>query len=101
MCRRHSLRCWASAFTARAVSYRARSGLATSLPRMGVVVQRMIRGKTSGVMFTHNPLSGHADGITISACWGSGEGVVSGAVWLRWMRRKRSHRPRLSSQVVR
>lgn len=72
------LRCWASAFTARAVSYRARSGLATSLPRMGVVVQRMIRGKTSGVMFTRNPLNGRADEILISACWGSGEGVVSG-----------------------
>ncbi|HNN95078.1 MAG TPA: PEP/pyruvate-binding domain-containing protein, partial [Pseudomonadota bacterium] len=72
------LRCWASAFTARAVSYRARSGLATSLPRMGVVVQRMIRGKTSGVMFTRNPLNGRADQILISACWGSGEGVVSG-----------------------
>ena len=72
------LRCWASAFTARAVAYRALSGEPSALPRMGVVIQRMISGITSGVMFTKNPLSGRTDQALLSACWGTGEGVVSG-----------------------
>jgi pyruvate,water dikinase len=72
------LRCWASAFTARAVAYRARAGSGATLPKMGVVIQRMISGRTSGVMFTQNPLNGRRDQLLLSACWGSGEGVVSG-----------------------
>lgn len=70
--------CWASAFTARAVAYRVRSGSGPSLPRMGVVVQRMINGRTSGVLFTVNPINGRTDQALVSACWGTGEGVVSG-----------------------
>lgn len=72
------VRCWASAWSARAVAYRARSGLGVALPKMGVVIQRMVAGRTSGVMFTQNPLNGRRDQTLISACWGTGEGVVSG-----------------------
>lgn len=72
------VRCWASAFSARAVAYRARSGHGDRLPHMGVVVQRMINGRVSGVLFTQNPLSGRSDQALLSACWGIGEGVVSG-----------------------
>ncbi len=80
------LRCWASAFTARAVAYRARSTTAVAKPQpagslgvtMGVVVQRMISGRASGVLFTRNPLNRELDQVLLSACFGSGEGVVSG-----------------------
>jgi pyruvate,water dikinase len=72
------VRCWASAFTARALVYRGRAGEAASLPRMGVVIQQMITGRVSGVMFTSNPTNGRADEVLLSACWGAGEGVVSG-----------------------
>ena len=72
------VRCWASAFTARALVYRSRSTEAGMLPRMGVVIQRMIAGRVSGVMFTSNPLNGRHDQVLVSACWGAGEGVVSG-----------------------
>jgi phosphohistidine swiveling domain-containing protein len=72
------VRCWASAFTARALVYRSRATEAATLPRMGVVIQRMITGRVSGVMFTSNPLNGRHDQVLVSACWGAGEGVVSG-----------------------
>ena len=72
-------RCFASAFSARSLAYRLRSGLAMDRPRMGVVVQRMIDGSPSGVMFTAHPISGHRDRCLITACPGLGEGVVSGA----------------------
>ena len=50
-------RCWASAFSERAASYRKRMGLPEdegSL-RMAVVVQRMIPAAVSGVVFTRDP----------------------------------------------
>lgn len=72
------VRCWASAFTARALVYRARAGTVAQVPKVGVVVQRMITGRVSGVLFTANPVNGRRDQALISACWGAGEGVVSG-----------------------
>ncbi len=72
------VRCWASAFTTRALVYRARAGTVAQLPKVGVVVQRMITGRVSGVLFTANPINGRRDQAMISGCWGAGEGVVSG-----------------------
>ena len=44
---------------------------------VAVVVQRMIRGEASGVMFTRDP--DQPDHTLISAAWGLGEGVVQGS----------------------
>ncbi len=44
---------------------------------VAVVVQRMIRGEASGVMFTKDP--DQPDHTLISAAWGLGEGVVQGS----------------------
>jgi pyruvate,water dikinase len=72
-------RCWKSAFGARAVAYRQRAPeLPASTPKMAVVVQQMIAGEVSGVVFTANPITHRRDQLLVSACWGLGEGIVSG-----------------------
>jgi phosphohistidine swiveling domain-containing protein len=72
--------CWASLWTARAMAYRARQGIDPAAVRLAVVVQEMVEADATGVMFTANPTNGHRDEATISAAWGLGEAVVSGAV---------------------
>ena len=72
--------CWASLWTARAMAYRAREGIAPDTVRLAVVVQRMVEAEAAGVMFTANPANGRHDQIVISAAWGLGESVVSGTV---------------------
>jgi pyruvate,water dikinase len=72
------VRCWASAFSPRALAYRLERGLALEPPVMGVIVQEAVLGEVSGVLFTSNPASGRRDEAMVSACWGLGEGLVSG-----------------------
>lgn len=72
--------CWASLYTARAVSYRARLGRVGQAPAMGVAVQEMIDARVSGVMFTCSPASGDPSVIAVNASWGLGEAVVAGEV---------------------
>ncbi len=71
--------CWASLFSAPAISYRARLDEA-SPPAMGVTVQLMVDAAISGVMFTCNPVSGDPSMIAINASWGLGLAVVGGEV---------------------
>ena len=72
--------CWASLWTARAMSYRAREGVQPGQVRLAVVIQQMVEAEAAGVMFTANPANGRTDQIVISAAWGLGESVVSGIV---------------------
>ncbi|GAB3560852.1 PEP/pyruvate-binding domain-containing protein [Arthrobacter alkaliphilus] len=72
--------CWASLWTARAMAYRDREGIAPGGVRLAVVVQRMVKADAAGVMFTANPANGRRDQTVISAAWGLGESVVSGTV---------------------
>ncbi|MDP9999588.1 PEP/pyruvate-binding domain-containing protein [Pseudarthrobacter sulfonivorans] len=74
------LGCWASLWTARAMAYRARQGIRPDQVRLAVVVQRMVDADAAGVMFTANPSNGRRNQTVISAAWGLGESVVSGAV---------------------
>jgi pyruvate, water dikinase len=71
--------CWASTFSAPAMSYRARMA-ADRPPEMGVTVQRMVDAAVSGVMFTCNPVSGDPSVVAVNASWGLGLGVVGGEV---------------------
>ncbi len=73
-------RCWASLWTARAMSYRARRGIDPDSVRLAVVVQRLVDADAAGVMFTANPSNGRRNQTVISAAWGLGEAVVSGSV---------------------
>ncbi|MCH8499844.1 MAG: phosphoenolpyruvate synthase [Marinobacter sp.] len=68
----------ASAFNARALQYRISKGLALSDIRAAVIIQEMVAGDVSGVMFTAHPVTGNRKQVLISAAWGCGEGIVSG-----------------------
>jgi len=74
------VRCWSSAFTARALAYRRMSAPSLDLDafQMGVVVQEMVEGEISGVLFSVHPVTGDRDQVLINAVYGLGEGLVSG-----------------------
>ncbi|HNT76684.1 MAG TPA: PEP/pyruvate-binding domain-containing protein [Anaerolineae bacterium] len=73
-------RCWASLWTARAIGYRARQGIAPDSVALAVVVQTLVFADAAGIMFTANPLNGRRDQAIINAAWGLGEAVVGGLV---------------------
>ena len=72
--------CWASLWTARAMGYRARNGIAPGDVALAVVVQVMVPAEAAGVLFTANPVTGRRDEMVIDANFGLGESVVSGQV---------------------
>ncbi|MFC3242812.1 PEP/pyruvate-binding domain-containing protein [Gordonia humi] len=73
-------RCWASMWTARAVSYRNSNGFDHGEASIAIVVQAMVHSAISGVMFTANPLNARTDEMVINASYGLGEAIVSGQV---------------------
>ncbi|WP_297069376.1 phosphoenolpyruvate synthase [Thermococcus sp.] len=73
-------KCWASLWTARATFYRAKQGFDHRKVYLSAVIQKMVNSKTSGVMFTANPVTNDRREIMINGAWGLGEAVVSGAV---------------------
>ena len=73
-------RCWASGFSDRSVRYLFEHGTGVSDGGIAVVVQRLVDAKSSGVIFTANPITGARNEIAISSVYGLGEGLVSGAV---------------------
>ena len=72
--------CWASLWTARALAYRAREGIAPDAVALAVVVQTMVDADAAGVLFTADPATGRRDVTVVSAAWGLGESVVGGTV---------------------
>jgi pyruvate,water dikinase len=76
----HVVRCWASLFTERAVTYRTRNGLDHRKVRMAVVVQRMVFARAAGILFTADPVTGNRKIASVEASFGLGEALVSGLV---------------------
>ena len=76
------LRCFASLFTDRAISYRETKGFDHFAVALSVGVQQMVRSDLagSGVLFTIDTESGFPGIATISAAWGLGETIVQGTV---------------------
>src|SRR5579872_2403045 len=74
--------CFASLFTDRAISYRARLGYAQSKVALSVGVMPMVRSDlaASGVIFTLDTESGFRDGVTVTGSYGLGENIVQGIV---------------------
>ncbi len=72
--------CWASLWTARAMAYRTRQGIAPADVSLAVVVQQMVDADASGILFTANPVTGERDQAVIDAAWGLGEAIVGGLV---------------------
>jgi pyruvate, water dikinase len=73
-------RCWASLYNDESVAYRRRLGLPERGLAMGVVVQRMLRPRAAGVMFTRSPVSGDRSVVAIEGTWGLGSALVAGEV---------------------
>ena len=76
----HVVRCWASMYTDRAISYRVENGYPHHDVAMSVAVQTMVLPKAAGVAFTLNPINGDRSTIVIDSAFGLGESVVSGTV---------------------
>ena len=72
--------CWASLWTARAMSYRMRQNIDPATVSLAVVVQLLIPADAAGILFTANPVNGRRDQVLINATWGLGEAIVSGQV---------------------
>jgi pyruvate,water dikinase len=75
-------KCFASLFTDRAISYRAKRGYEHALVALSVGVQKMVRADlgASGVIFTLDTESGFDRVVLITAAYGLGENVVQGVV---------------------
>lgn len=72
--------CWASLWTARAISYRHRMGIDQRTLSMAVVVQVMVPADVSGILFTANPTTGERSELVFNASFGLGEAIVGGQV---------------------
>ena len=70
--------CWASLWTAQAISYRHQNGIAQD--SMTVVAQIMVPSEVSGILFTANPTTGERGEMIVNASFGLGEAVVNGQV---------------------
>jgi pyruvate,water dikinase len=73
-------RCWASLYTARAISYRAQCRMGQLDVQMAVAVQVMVNARSAGVAMTLDPSNGDRSKIIIESTWGLGETLVSGEV---------------------
>ena len=73
-------RCWASLWTARAIGYRARHGIAQEDVSLAVVVQELVPAAAAGILFTANPVTGTRSQVMINAAWGLGDVIVGGQV---------------------
>lgn len=72
--------CWASLWTARAITYRLKQGIAPDEVSLAVVVQKQINAEASGVAFSLNPNNNCYDEAVINSNFGLGESIVSGKV---------------------
>ena len=78
--RQHVIRCWASLFTERAVTYRLRNGFDHRKVHMAVVVQQMVFAEAAGILFTADPVTGNRRVAAVDAGFGLGEALVCGLV---------------------
>ncbi len=72
--------CWASLYTARAMSYREDHHISQTEVLMSVGVQEMVDARSAGVAMTLDPINGDRTKIVIDSAWGLGESVVSGEI---------------------
>jgi phosphoenolpyruvate synthase/pyruvate phosphate dikinase len=73
-------KCFASLWTERAISYRRENGFDEEENALAVVIQEMVEGDISGVLFTVNPVNNQSSEMVINGTYGLGESVVSGSV---------------------
>ncbi len=76
------MKCFASLFTDRAISYRTIMGFDHFDVSLTVGVQKMVRSDRacSGVIFTIDTENGFKDSVIVTGAYGLGENVVQGTV---------------------
>ena len=76
------LKCYASLFNSRAISYRYTNKIEFSQVKMSVAIQKMVRSDlgSAGTAFSIDPESGYNKAIIINSSFGLGELVVSGGI---------------------
>ncbi|HEY8910735.1 MAG TPA: PEP/pyruvate-binding domain-containing protein [Desulfosporosinus sp.] len=72
--------CYASLWTPQAIAYRRKMNISDGEMILAVVIMEMVEAEAAGVGFTCDPQTGREDLLLISANFGLGESVVSGAV---------------------
>lgn len=72
------VRCFASAFTPRAIEYRKQVGLDVDHIGLAVLVQQLVPADVAGVVFSANPINGRLDEVVVNASYGLGESIVGG-----------------------
>jgi len=72
--------CFASAFDARIVQYKAQQNMNPDTPKIALVVQRQIASEVAGVVFSLNVQNNAYDEAVINSNFGLGESVVGGDV---------------------
>jgi pyruvate,water dikinase len=80
--KRACIRCYASLFTDRAISYRIDNGFDHFKVALSIGIMKMVRSDmaSSGVIFTIDTETGFQDVIFITGSYGLGENIVQGAV---------------------
>lgn len=73
-------KCYISVFAGRVLSYLAEKAIDPHAIEMAVVIQKTVRARAAGVMFTLSPTSGDRSKIVMEASWGLGLSVVGGEV---------------------
>ncbi|GAA4039288.1 hypothetical protein GCM10023063_25760 [Arthrobacter methylotrophus] len=73
-------KCYVSVFAGRVLSYLAEKEIDPHAIEMAVVIQKTVRARAAGVMFTLSPTSGDRSKIVMEASWGLGLSVVGGEV---------------------
>lgn len=76
----HVYQCYASVFTGRVLDYAFERGVDLADVEMAVVVQKTVRARSAGVMFTLDPITGDRSRIVLESSWGLGLSVVGGEV---------------------
>ncbi|MGI0117429.1 PEP/pyruvate-binding domain-containing protein [Zooshikella sp. RANM57] len=92
-------RCWKSLWAMRATFYQAKHDINIDDCKIAVVIQKMVDAESAGVAFSQDPVSGDESYIIIDACWGVGEGVVSGQVITDSYRISKSNYELIGSEV--
>jgi len=87
----HILKVWASLWSDAALMYRQEIGLSVEKSTMAVVIQAIVPGDRSGVVFTQNP--NEASQGVIESVYGLNQGLVDGTVEPdRWILDRKTHR---------
>ena len=76
----HIKKCYASVWNERAIIYRKNNKIRYDNINLAIIIQKMVNAKSSGVLFTCNPLNSDKNEIIIESNFGLGESIVSGIV---------------------